>query len=258
MSKQKPDIERWSETQVFIALQKRYSEPEWILLRNVRNAVGYARKEERYADAIALNLWPSRGLEVVGFEIKSYRNDWLKELSKPDKSAPIQKFCDKWYIAVGQEDIIQPGELPPTWGLMVPTRKESLKVKVEAPALQPVPIDKLFCLSLVRSAVKESNPPEVLQKQLNDAKKAGIETGREGAKSDLSALNNRLSDLSKSVREFEEASGVKINSWDSGRIGEAVKLVTKTNVLSVVQYQRDAIKRLLKDLDEAVDELDKM
>ena len=33
----------------------------------------------RYADAIAMNLWPSRGLAVHGFEIKISRGDWQRE-----------------------------------------------------------------------------------------------------------------------------------------------------------------------------------
>ncbi len=62
-----------------------------------------------------MNLYPSRGLEINGFEVKGSRQDWIKELKSPEKSAPVQRFCDRWWI-VAPAGIIQPGELPPTWG----------------------------------------------------------------------------------------------------------------------------------------------
>jgi hypothetical protein len=62
-----------------------------------------------------MNLYPSRGLEINGFEVTASRQDWIKELKSPEKSAPVQRFCDRRWI-VAPAGIIQPGELPPTWG----------------------------------------------------------------------------------------------------------------------------------------------
>lgn len=91
-------------------LRKRYEPPAWAFLEQVRNSTGWKRTE-RYADAVAMSLWPSRGLEVHGFEIKVSRSDVLKELRDPEKAAPIMRFCDRWWLVLGDKDLIQPGEL---------------------------------------------------------------------------------------------------------------------------------------------------
>lgn len=56
------------------ALARIYSQPEWAILFDVGNATG--GRATRRADAVAMSLWPSRGLELYGFEIKVSRADW--------------------------------------------------------------------------------------------------------------------------------------------------------------------------------------
>src|SRR5438876_1169784 len=72
------------------------------------------------ADALAMSLWPSRGLELHGFEIKASRADWRTELRNPETADEIATRCDRWWIVAGSADIVTDGELPPTWGLLVP------------------------------------------------------------------------------------------------------------------------------------------
>lgn len=256
-----PLRDAWDETTVYTAIQKRYSDAAWCLLRNVRNTVGTA-KQERYADAMALNMWPSRGMEIIGFEIKSLRSDWLSELSKPEKSDAIQQYCDRWYIAAGHEDIVRPGELPPTWGLMVPSGKsnadsKTLTVKVEAPKLASKEITKKFMLSLVRSAFTTANPPEVLQKQLDAEYRRGVAAGEKHIQQNVERQHRELEDLQRTVGLFEAASGVRITPWDTGKIGEAVKVVLSANVLQSLKWQRDQLQTILTTLQRGIEELDK-
>lgn len=50
-------------------LEKRYETQQgWLLFQEVRNTTGYARKEG-YCDAMALSVWPSRGVSLHGFEL---------------------------------------------------------------------------------------------------------------------------------------------------------------------------------------------
>src|SRR3546814_12925642 len=84
--------------QINAALRARFCAPGWALLFNVGNATGATQR--RWADAVAMNLYPSRGLELHGFAVKASRSDWLSELKQPDKSAPVQKLCDRsWVVA---------------------------------------------------------------------------------------------------------------------------------------------------------------
>ena len=66
---------------VFEALKTRYNSPEYCLLPQVRNSTGYSSKV-RTADAIAMSLWPSRGLTLTGFKAIWYLNREIQKRSK--------------------------------------------------------------------------------------------------------------------------------------------------------------------------------
>jgi hypothetical protein len=67
---------------VIAALRKKYPAAAWAFLEQVANGTGYAKKY-RWADALAMGLWPSRGMELHGIEVKVSRSDWLRELENP-------------------------------------------------------------------------------------------------------------------------------------------------------------------------------
>jgi hypothetical protein len=202
----------------------------------VRNQTGYSSGEqERYADAVAVNLWPSRGLEVVGFEIKARRGDWTKELKNPSKSAAIQKYCDRWWVVAGGRNIVQPGELPPTWGLLVVhggNSKRRIVCTNEAPKLEPQALDKPFLLAMLRRAaeledkLKEGSGDENFQRGWQEGLKRG-EQNQHWAKDDL---ERKLKYLKESIAKFEKVAGVRLSehrSWQWGDIGMAVRVVLK-------------------------------
>ena len=96
-------------------IRAKYPVREWALAFEVSNGTG--SEARRHADAVAMNLWPSRGLAIHGFEFKVYRNDWLRELQNPAKAEPVAQYCDYWWLVTGP-GIVKDGELPDTWGLM--------------------------------------------------------------------------------------------------------------------------------------------
>lgn len=87
-------------TTIVEALRKRYPEPAYALITEVRNSTGYARSRTGYADAIAMGCWPSRGLDVQGFEFKTDRGDWLREWKNPIKADQFVKYCDYWWVVI--------------------------------------------------------------------------------------------------------------------------------------------------------------
>jgi len=205
------------------AIRRRFAPPEHVLLWEVRNGTGYT-KRERYADAVAMNVWPSRGLEIHGIECKVSRSDTARELKDPEKSASVQSYCDRWWLAVGDERFVAPGELPPTWGLLVPKGK-GLVAKVEAPKLEAKALDRTFVASLLRSATEQSKPKEQIEAQaralLEQWQKQEEATNRRA----LTSVERNLADLRRAVDDFERASGVRIDRWHGGNVGEAVRIV---------------------------------
>lgn len=122
----------------------------WILAEHVRSKAGF--DAPRVADAIAIDTWPSKGLELHGFEVKVSRSDWLTELRQPEKSEPFRRFCDRWWLVVPDRQIVRAGELPDGWGLMA-MRGHGLARIRSAPLMadrDPVSRDLLACL--MRSA----------------------------------------------------------------------------------------------------------
>lgn len=207
---------------VFSTLKSVFHEGPWVLLPQVRNKTGLSTKEEvRYADAIAASVYPSRGLYLVGIEIKVSRNDWIKELRNPVKSTAIQKFCRHWYIAA-PGGVIEKNELPATWGLITCTTTRA-KIAVKAPTLDTATPDMSFLCSVLRNAMKGVVPKsetKVSSALLNDARREGIEEGRK-----LERDHGKNHALATQVGGFEQASGVRISNWNYGNIGNAVRAV---------------------------------
>lgn len=144
---------------VIEALRRMYPHPNNAIIFEFRGGTGWSR--ESRADAIAMDLWPSHGLELIGFEIKTSRQDWLREVKNPDKSEPIKQFCDRWYLVVDDHSIVHQwkNELPDDWGLIVPNYDYhftgGLKTEKEAPKLNPKPLDRVFLASLMRLAARD-------------------------------------------------------------------------------------------------------
>jgi hypothetical protein len=214
------------------ALRGRYPHPAWAVFDEVGNGTG--SRCDRHADMIAMSIWPSRGLVIHGIEIKVSRSDWLKELADPKKADSIQRWCDHWWIAVGDEKIVQGSELPPNWGLLV-LRGNRLVAKVEAPKLEPIPLDRAFVAAMLRRA------SESLESARQEGDRAGYARGVATGPKDIDTEAVReLRSLKQKVDAFEAASGLKIgDEWRAGQIGDAVKRLQ----LAAGRYYRAADPR---------------
>lgn len=142
-----------TEAELFDMLSERYCEPRYVLLPRVRNATGW--KGRRTADAVAISLWPSDGLEVVGFEMKSSRSDWLRELRNPRKREAVGEHCDRWVIVAGGPGIVRTGEVEAGTGWMEARegRLHTVVAGAVSPGTAPAPLDRAFVGALVRRAL---------------------------------------------------------------------------------------------------------
>lgn len=193
----------------------------WSLITQVRNGTGFSG-QVRTADAMAMGLWPSTGLELVGFELKVSRSDWLHELKDPTKAEEMKQFCDRWYLVVPDETIIKPGELPEGWGLMTATgRGRTIKVKIEAPVLSPVDVDRLLLASIFRNVTEKMIPYDIHQNALKQTEKYATENA-------LRVTKSRLEEAKKTeekIKEFEEITGLSFPKWgdDHKELADIVK-----------------------------------
>jgi hypothetical protein len=209
--------------EVMTALRVRYARPAWAVFDEVGNSTGFHCS--RHADMVAFSLWPSRGLELHGIEVKSSRSDWLRELKDPAKSDPIQKFCDRWYLAISGDAIVQPGEVPPTWGLLV-LRGEKLVCVTEAPMLTPEPLSKAFMAALVRRV--DAGAHRAKEEASIEGYKRGQLTGPDAHAVERDSLRRQVEALKETLADFERNSGLKIDKWTAGNIGDAVARLRST------------------------------
>jgi hypothetical protein len=246
-----------TEAELIVLLRDRFAAPEYAFMPHVRNGTGYTRRTTRTADALAMSLWPSRGLDLHGFELKSSRADWLHEKDYPEKAEEIARFCDRWWLVVGREDIVQPGEVPTTWGLLVP-RGGKLVVVKEPDKLDAKPLDRAQLAAILRKAAECVVPKAELdaerQRQVEQAGRLAEERLEQAVQSRTRHLENALDDLRTRVGEFEKASGVSIGArWESGRIGKAVKFVADGGLLNV-QASMEGWRRRAHEIARVLDE----
>ncbi|MGW8565686.1 hypothetical protein [Isoptericola sp. NPDC055881] len=75
-------------------------------------------------DALYVGFTGTSGRMLVGHEVKASRSDWLNELNKPGKADAWADQCHEWWL-VTVPGVVQEGELPDGWGLMVPGRSKT-------------------------------------------------------------------------------------------------------------------------------------
>lgn len=242
--------QRPTASSVMAALTKRYSPPAWALLEQCSNGTGY--NGSRYADALALSLWPSRGIHLHGFEVKTYRNDWLRELKSPEKADEMVGFCDYWWIVAGDGAVVKLDELPAPWGLMVLDGR-GLVTHKQAEKRNPTPLDTPMLAAMLRRATEAMVPRSGVQASIDEARERGEAIGRATAPGG-DRVRDSLNDLEKRVREFEATSGVSIGNWSSGNHGRAFKMVLELGDDGVV----GRAKYISENLRRSADALDKL
>jgi len=97
-------------------LRERYYLPKYALFFEVPDKIG--NDSTRRADAIAVQL-DSPTHDIIGFEIKASRSDWLRELKQPEKSALFAKQCNEFYI-VAPHEVVYVDEIPQGYGWIIP------------------------------------------------------------------------------------------------------------------------------------------
>ena len=197
-----------------------------------------------------MNLWPSRGMELVGMEVKISRSDWLRELRDPAKSAEVQKYCDRWWLVAPDREVVRPDEVPATWGLMTIHGRRGLVAVKDAPKLEAAPLDRPFVAAMGRRMAESVAQATALARQALDGTddferghKEGLEEAKRKDASDLVHLRR----AQEAIEEFEGRSGLQINDYNGAQLGDAVAELLRArrgHPVSVLKQQEDTLRRL--------------
>jgi hypothetical protein len=224
---------------------------QWVFLTQVRSSTGSAN---RVADAMAFNMYGSTGYEILGFEIKVSRSDWLSELKQMSKSDEIMSYCDKWYLVVSDAKIVQEGELPKNWGLLV-LKEGKLTQKVRAIAKTPTPLPIHFIASILRRSGNEVEKIRTqyvkrsdIEGEIENARKRGYEEARgyNGKQTE-----DALKKLREMVSEFEKSSGLSFESWRGKEYTKTLGMYVKF----FMELEENSLSYKVRDIESAIKSL---
>lgn len=245
-----------SEQALIERIRLRHPAPAWAVFDHVRNQTGF-RKRVRTADALALSLWPSNGMDLHGFEVKCSKSDLKKEFDDPTKSAEFSENCDYWWLVVSEEKLVEGFAIPEKWGVLCPHGK-SLKAIKPAPKLESKPLSREFICGIARrfSEMVESRLKCMVQQfDVDEQIRSGVESQVQYIKRDA---EQRFTELNNAVSEFEKASGVSIRSrWTCGDIGKTVRVIQRHGATAILDrinhelsFSREYVAGLEKFLSE--------
>lgn len=233
--------------------------PQAILVPQVRNSAGFGAT--RTLDAVSLGFWPSRGMELEGFEIKVSRADWLRELKDPSKMDSFAGLLDRVWLVVSDRKIVLDGELPPGWGLLY-KHGNGLRQQVAAEKLHelgkgelPPEFNRHFLVPLLR-ATMAVDPGHA--EQLRRERAAARDHGASEARREVDLLQGELRRYKERVEAFTEASGVNPlaeQDWLQGtpeERGRAFKVLMQGETdLKRTRTQAQSIQRQAQSIVDA-------
>lgn len=234
------------------AICRRYGEKnQYLIAHEVGNDVGFGITN--YADIIAISNWKSRGLGMVGFEIKASRSDWQRELKSPQKAEAFAPYCREWWIAAAP-GIVKHEELPTGWGLMELVANGALRVKHpcainKAPEPCPWP---LAVMLMRRFADGRSS-------DVRAAAAALVKDIRSRADADVASRVRWHADeynrIIKRAEQIQAASGIDLlHGWEP--VPEIAAALQAAKAIKSAKrdagYARNSLRAALKQLDAAL------
>lgn len=244
-----------TEREIFQCLKHKYGGDDFALLPQVRSTTGTGAA--RTADALAIGLWPSRGIHIHGFEFKDSRRDWLSELKKPAKADEIAALCHYWWVVFSAEACYKIDEVPAPWGVLVCHGGKVSEIRKATLNPEPKVPSWLFLAAVLRrAAAQQAGEDEIaaaVRKAVSDAQDAAYKESQAVREKYKQEARKEYCELHNKVRQFEDASGVTITAqWERAeRIGHAVKMVlnggldSKVAQITAMRENADRISREL-------------
>lgn len=219
------------------ALKIKYEGQENVLAFEVNSSTGYARCN--WIDAIVIGCWPSKGLLRRAFEFKISRQDFMNEMSKPEKNEFFKEHCHEFWYAVAPKVVKSIDEVPEGCGLMV-LQKNGLVIKKQAKTIKEPKMDDMFLASLTRS----------IQKSLKDEGKDVVKEHKESDEY-VNLLNTK-----KAVDAYLSEKGISVHEKPGGYVSFE-KVYSPEHIKSCIE-KATMDKKMIKDQEHIASMLDKI
>lgn len=206
----------------------------------------------RRMDALVMNCVPSRGLTLIGYEIKASRSDWLRELARPEKADLAAEYLDAFYL-VTVPGVVESGELPDRWGLMVPKAQKRLQVEVEAKPQDGKDTPRSLLAGILRRAIRQE-----LDREIEAARAEVTEATRESIERELQVAQRRAEQaeaIAAAMQEewdgFAELTGERFGLWRRSGDAERVARIALALRNAEREAQHDITAPLRRQIENA-------
>ncbi len=241
--------------EIKLRLRTLFSPPEYAIFFEVAVGTGYDG-QRRKADAVVMDMWPSRGMKITGFEIKVSRHDWLREKGNPVKAEAIAAYCDRWAL-VTASGVAKPIEVPHAWDWYeLSDGGDALKLLQRGHETAAKALDRSFVASLLRCAARgELLETEAAAERMVEKARGRIE---DEIKHRVAAKTHEAAVLLQRYGPIEEAlrGGVKLHKFSSDKeMAEAVRIVLTSGVAGTYAGMASLSERLTSmaaDIDKAL------
>ncbi len=236
------------------ALKKSYCQPEWILGFEVPNATGGLSK--RRADAVAMNLFPSKNYEIRGFEIKISKSDLKKDLENGCKSNEVAKYCDYWFLAT-PKGLTEEFTLPATWGV-IEFDGLKLRQKVKPQRIEKVPMSSSFAAALLqtqsRNIWQEINA--TINTRVQEATEEKLKNERHDWEQRSIGLENDYREVVERLNQIKEKTGFDlINMWFTDDQIEIIKTALSVQKAKDMIFGCQRFANRMKECSQLLEEI---
>lgn len=231
-------------------LSRKMAAEGFLVIPQVGNGVG--ANHRRTIDALMIQTWPSRTLQIIAVEYKRSRHDWQRELKDGSKAEAIAQHCDR-FLVLAPKGIIELGEVPAGWGLWeIDSRRRLLRTK-PPPELteERYPLTLSFLAAILRAAEKVNRSAGVLEADRLELQARH----QEEVEHEVKRRSRKYESLQADVDKFETASGIAIaDNWRLGNLAEGLKNYLKNPdaVAEHLKHEKQTLERMLEAVDQAI------
>lgn len=237
-------------TEIKAALHKRFNPSQngregegFICIEEARSGAGF-RGNNGACDFLAINTWESRGMTIVGHEIKCSYADWRKELALPDKAEQFSRFCHLWWV-VAPADLATKieHEVPANWGLVSVGDKGRLTDKIKPKRnVNPEPVPAWWWIGWMAQIDRQHKRrlPDLVAKQLQPERERMQQFMADHERRQEAARDEQTLKILANADLLREKTGIDLRHayrWDLERIGGFIQLARNGKDLPLVAKQ---------------------
>lgn len=242
------------------ALHGRYNRPsqgkpgeQYVCIEEARSGAGFQGNNGQ-CDFLAINTWQSRGMELIGHEIKVSMSDWKAELANPAKAERFARFCRRWYVAAPSDLASEiKHEVPATWGLLSISPSGRVTETSKPKPREPEEVPSWWWVGWLAQIDRQHKRrlPQMIREGMDGERERMRAEIERSAKDRNRYAAERVENLTKNVDALREATGIDLrHAWqhDLGRLSEAWRFVKEAPNLDGLVIN---LRKAADALDEA-------